>query len=224
VRHGTRLDSVTNYELYKSLWSSFNDKNFFELSWTLNRQSGPDGPFRDIPLYTFVDNHDVNRVAGVLKNKAHLFPLYGLLFTLPGIPSIYYGSEYGIPGERLPNSDTPLRPAWDSPAMRLAVESGGMNNLERTIAGFIRLRKNSAALREGTFRELFKAHEQYVFMREAGDERIIVGVNAAAEKASIHVSPGTWRDLLSGEEFTAAGTGMDIPVYPSWLRVLVWHK
>ncbi|GHU58294.1 maltodextrin glucosidase [Spirochaetia bacterium] len=232
VAHGTRLDSVTNYELYKSLWSSFNDKNFFELSWTLNRQSGADGMYRDIPLYTFADNHDVNRIASVLKNKAHLFPLYGLLFTLPGIPSIYYGSEYGIPGERLPYSDRPLRPAWDSPAMRQAAESAGIaagtGSLERAIAAFIRLRKNSAALREGSFRELFKSHEQYAFIREFGGERTVVVVNAAEEQKTIPISPEAlgsaghekWRDLLSGEEFTASGTGLDIPVHPSWLRVL----
>ncbi|MFP3043382.1 alpha-glucosidase C-terminal domain-containing protein [Treponema primitia] len=228
VKPGTRLDSVTNYELYKSLWSSFNDKNFYELSWTLNRQFGPEGSFQRIPLYSFADNHDVNRIASVVKNKTHLFPLYGLLFTLPGIPSVYYGSEYGISGERFPNSDSPLRPAWDSPAIRKALEDAGANDLERSIAGFIRLRKKSAALREGSFRELSRAHEQYAFMRETGNERILVVVNAAEQRAAIHITPealgnagrGRWRDLLSGEEFTASGMGMDIPVHPSGLRIL----
>jgi hypothetical protein len=108
--------------------------------------------------------------------------------------------------------------------MRQAVENdgtaAGTGGLERAIAAFIRLRRNSAALREGFFRELFRSHEQYAFIREAGDERIIVGVNAAEEQKTIHVPPGKWRDLLSGEEFIASGTGFDIPVYPSWLRVL----
>jgi glycosidase len=236
VSPGTRLDSVTNYELYKSLWSSFNDKNFFELSWTLNRQSGAEGMYRDIPLYTFADNHDVNRLASTLKNRTHLFPLYGLLFTLPGIPSLYYGSEYGIAGERLPTSDRPLRPAWDSPVIREAQNAGrDAADLERAIAGFIGLRKNSAALREGSFRELFKTSEQYAFMRETGEKRIIVGVNAGAETKTIRI-PETvlgnggvvrensgvarWRDLLSGEEFAPSGGGLEFPVHPSWVRVL----
>jgi glycosidase len=122
VRAG-RLDSVTNYELYKSLWSSFNDRNFYELSWSLKRQSGPDGMYQNLKLYTFTDNHDVNRAASVLRSHAHLFPLYGLLFTMPGIPSIYYGSERGIRGEKRNNSDSALRPAWESSDERLAPEN-----------------------------------------------------------------------------------------------------
>jgi glycosidase len=229
VAPGKRLDSVTNYELYKSLWSSFNDKNFFELSWTLNRQSGPNGLYRDIPLYTFADNHDVNRIASIIKNKAHLFPLYGLLFTLPGIPSIYYGSEYGITGEHAANSDDALRPAWDSQAMQKAREAGGLAaDLERAIAGFIALRKSSAALREGSFRELFKDHEQYAFMREAGDERVLVGVNAGAETKTIRIPREalgcgslSWRDLLSGEEFGVRDGRLEIPVHPSWMTLSI---
>ncbi|MDR1971233.1 MAG: hypothetical protein LBQ46_04865 [Treponema sp.] len=113
VRPG-RLDSVTNYELYKSLWSSFNDHNFYELSWTLNRQFGEGGLYRDLRLYNFVDNHDVNRIACTLKDPAHLPLVYGLLFTLPGIPSIYYGSEFGVEGQRTERTDRALRPRWDS--------------------------------------------------------------------------------------------------------------
>jgi glycosidase len=86
------LDSVTNYECYKGLYSSHVDRNYFEIGYSLNRQFGPDGLYRHLPLYNFVDNHDVNRVMSYLKNPAHLYPLYCLLFTMPGIPSIYYGS------------------------------------------------------------------------------------------------------------------------------------
>lgn len=82
------LDSVTNYEAYKSLYSSFNDANFFEIAYALNRQSGESGIYRGLKLYNFVDNHDVNRIASQLKNQAHLYPLYALYFTTPGIPSI----------------------------------------------------------------------------------------------------------------------------------------
>ena len=94
------LDSVTNYVAYKGLYSSHLDKNYFEIAYTLKRQFGEDGLYRDLPLYVFADNHDVNRVASRLKNPAHLYPLYCLLFTMPGVPSIYYGSEWGIEGER----------------------------------------------------------------------------------------------------------------------------
>jgi glycosidase len=163
-----RLDSVTNYELYKSLWSSFNDRNFFELSWTLKRQSGGNGMYRELDLYNFADNHDVNRLASTLKNTAHLFPLYGLLFTLPGIPSVYYGSEFGLRGERKDGGDYALRPEWKAefglyPPENRPFADG--NALFRALRDFISIRKQSVALRNGDYREVFLAHEQFAFLR-----------------------------------------------------------
>jgi glycosidase len=227
--HEGRLDSVTNYELYKSLWSSFNEKNFFELSWTLNRQSGQDGIYRHLHLYTFADNHDVNRAASILREPNHVFPLYGLLFTLPGIPSLYYGSEFGVRGERTENSDRPLRPVWDfPPENRPTVDAAA---LEKAITDFIRIRKDFSALRTGSFRQVHAAHEQFVFMREAaegGSQRILVAVNAAEYESGIHIPWETlqsdrrcWKDLLTGEEFNCSGDGLHINVGSAWLRILM---
>ncbi len=105
------LNSVTNYECYKGLYSSHNDRNYFEIAYALNRQFGEGGIYRDLMLYNFADNHDVNRLASTLKVPGHLYPLHILLFTMPGIPSIYYGSEWGQPGQRSESSDAALRPA-----------------------------------------------------------------------------------------------------------------
>lgn len=99
------LHSVTNYELHKALYSGHNDHNYFEIAHNVRRLEAVGRS-----LYTFVDNHDEDRIASKLLNPAHLAPLYTLLFTLPGIPSIYYGSEWGIQGRRGHNSDTELRP------------------------------------------------------------------------------------------------------------------
>jgi glycosidase len=218
VRAG-RLDSVTNYELYKSLWSSFNDHNFYELSWTLNREFGAEGLYRDLCLYNFLDNHDVNRLASTVKNPEHLIPLYGLLFSLPGIPAIYYGSEYGFRGERGPEGDRALRPAWDAPPDRAADPEA----LARAIARFSGLRQERPALREGSFRELYRTHGQYAFLREGpgGEGRILVAVNSAPSPA---VVPGgltggerAWKDLLGGELFPP---GSPLPLGPGALRFL----
>ncbi len=107
------LDSVTNYESYKGLYSSLVDKNYFEIAYSLKRQFGKGGMYRNLTLYNFADNHDVDRVASSLKNQQHLYPLYCLMFTMPGIPSIYYGSEWGLEGSRTPSDDRPLRPTLD---------------------------------------------------------------------------------------------------------------
>ena len=94
------LDSCTNYEAFKGIWSSFNERNLFEIAHSLNRQSGPDGIYREMSLYTFVDNHDQDRIASRLTHHEDLASVYTLLLTIPGMPSIYYGSEWGITGAK----------------------------------------------------------------------------------------------------------------------------
>lgn len=109
------LDACTNYECYKGLYSSFNSKNFFEILYSFNRQFGQDPwcLYTGKMLFNFVDNHDVVRIASQLDKKEYLPLIYTMLFTMPGIPCIYYGSEWGIEGEKNWN-DTDLRPAIDS--------------------------------------------------------------------------------------------------------------
>ena len=99
------LHSVTNYELHKSLYSGLNDHNFFEIAHNVRRLEAI-----GTRLYTFLDNHDENRIASKLNKKAHLPLAWTLLFTLPGIPSIYYGGEWGLEGMRTRESDAALRP------------------------------------------------------------------------------------------------------------------
>ncbi|MDR2445720.1 MAG: alpha-amylase [Treponema sp.] len=221
-----RLQSVTNYELYKGLWSSFNDKNFFEIAWTLRRQFGDIGLYRENVLYNFADNHDVNRVASSVKNKAHLFPLYALLFTVPGIPSLYYGDEFGVLGERGHDSDRALRPSWD--AIRTAETAVDRNALLKAIVDFARIRKNSLALREGSYRELYVSSEQFAFMREKDGKQALVTVNASDKERVISINAGDlrskikrWKDVLNGgREFHVSNGALAVPVYPSWANVL----
>jgi glycosidase len=233
-RHWARegcLDSVTNYELYKGLWSSFNDKNFYEIAWTLNRQYGEEGMYAQVALYNFADNHDVNRVASVLKNPAHLFPLYGLLCTVPGVPSIYYGSEYGLRGERGAYSDHALRPAWRDDGRydeenAPAVDSASLFAAIKRLLG---IRRDLSALRDGTYRQLLVASEQFAFMRVdmRSGQQVIVVVNAAGESADVRLDTAAlstphcrWHDCLNGGEFTVENGALTVPVYPSWLRIL----
>jgi glycosidase len=110
-----RLDSITQYELWKAIWSSLNDRNFFELAWALERHNGflsgfPDG---GVPQ-TFVGNHDVTRLASVLSDGRHFGHALAVLFTVGGIPSIYYGDEQGFAGikEDRAGGDDAIRPAF----------------------------------------------------------------------------------------------------------------
>ena len=131
------LDSVTNYVCFKGLYQSHVDRNYFEIAYTLNRQFGERGLYCDMPLYNFADNHDVNRVASNLTNPAHLYTLYCLLFTIPGVPSIYYGSEWGIQAIKQNGDDWALRPQLD---LTMLSQTGPQADLVKTIA---RLARNS---------------------------------------------------------------------------------
>ncbi|MBE6452386.1 MAG: hypothetical protein E7012_02720 [Alphaproteobacteria bacterium] len=169
------LDSCTNYELYKALYSSCNDGNLHELSHTLNRQFGANGIYRGLNLYSFLDNHDVSRIASVIKNPLRLKPLYGLLYTLPGIASVYYGSEWGATGVR-ERSDSEVRNSFDAPQT---------TDLTTHISWWTNFRNNSKILSNGQYQELEVRKELLFFKRYIGDEELYFGVNIGAEPQEI---------------------------------------
>jgi glycosidase len=222
LAHEGCLDSVTNYELFKSLWSSFHDQNIFELAWTLKREFGNDGLYPDLVLYSFVDNHDVNRVASSLKNPANLFPLYGALFCAPGIPSIYYGSEYGIYGTRNEHSDYDLRPVWEDSWSKPNIAKNIFNEISR----FSKIRHESEALKYGSYSELLVNYQQILaFLRETKNEKIIIIINASSKKYECilkndEIGNSKWLDLLSNDNFIGDNNILKILLQPSWLRIL----
>ena len=110
------LHSSTNYECYKGLYSSFNSMNLFEIVHSLLRQFGPENwtLYKGLHLLSFVDNHDVTRIASILSNEKHLPLIYALMFGMPGIPCVYYGSEWGAKGNKS-EGDQALRPASKRP-------------------------------------------------------------------------------------------------------------
>lgn len=218
------LDAVTNYECYKGLYSSHVDKNYFEIAYALKRQFGQSGIYKDLLLYSFVDNHDVNRVASQLTDPAHLYPLYCLLFTMPGVPAIYYGSEWGLEGQKLNGNDAPLRPALD---LATVAQSAPHLGLVHAISKLSRVRSNSPALKFGDYQQLHVAHEQFAFARRSADDFVVVAVNACAQPVALklalpNTNNGRLYDLLNpGESFPVSNGVVQIdPVWPNWARVL----
>ena len=201
-----KCHSCTNYECYKGLYSSLNDLNLFEIGHSLRRQFGsePWCLYRGKKLLNFVDNHDVTRVASILRNPAHLPVIYGLLFAMPGIPCIYYGSEWGAQGDKT-HGDAALRAAFERPQW---------NGLTDTIAAMAAARRRSAALRDGEYAEVLLANRQYIFERRCGDERVLCAVNADAAPYTAHFNAGCGRavDLLTSEGHDFGG-GSELAPY-----------
>jgi len=221
---GGILDSVTNYECYKSLYSSHNDRNFFEIAYSLNRQFGEErGLYRGSYLYSFADNHDVDRIGSTLKRPADLYTLYAILFTMPGLSSVYYGSEWGIPGKKINGSDEELRPQLD---LANISASSPNKDLPKAIAKFASIRESSPALMHGRYKQLLVKSTLFCFARLSGEECIIVIINASEQlkSASLDIPVKGCRliDLANeGEMFEINNGKCHISIiYPNWLRIL----
>ena len=201
------LHSCTNYECYKGIYSSFNSMNMFEIAHSLNRQYGPEQwcIYRGKHLMSFVDNHDVTRIASILTNKNHLPLTYGLLLGMPGVPCIYYGSEWGEEGVKAPNNDYALRPCFEEPKP---------NELTEEIKKMIHVRTGSNALCHGSYRNVVLTNHQLIFERRTDDERMLVAINASDAPFTAHNGElgGTMTDLLTGNEIQMNGQ-LEMPPY-----------
>ena len=188
------LHSATNYECYKGLYSSFNSMNLFEINHSLLRQFGEEGQaiYKDLHLLSFVDNHDVSRIASILSNPAHLPLIYAILFGMPGIPCIYYGSEWGAEGEKK-DGDRALRVSFSQPIY---------NELTEWISKLVLLRRNSQALCYGSFRSVFLTNKQCIMERSLGKERVLIAVNADEMDFNAGYHPGCerLRNMINMEE------------------------
>ena len=210
VNEGT-LHAVTNYHLHKALYSGHNEHNYFEIAHTVKRLYGMGGNRPDgLKLYNFVDNHDVERIASKLTNKAHYKPVHVLLYTLPGVPSIYYGSEFGIEGKKTYGTDAPLRPCLhleeilDMSAMK--PRDSWARSWSDLITELGRIRKETPAFSYGAYKELVLTNRQYAFARELDGKSVMIAVNNDEKSAWINLPANgapAYLGALSGRVFKA---------------------
>ena len=212
VNEGT-LHSVTNYHLHKALYSGHNDHNYFEIAHTVKRLyemggNRPDG----LKLYNFVDNHDVERIYTKLNNKAHFTPVHILLYTLPGVPSIYYGSEFGIEGKKERHSDDSLRPALNLTDFTDAVTTNSCTSLIATLG---KTRQAAKALSYGDYKELMLTNRQYAFSRNYEGASVVVTVNNDDSDFVMTVPAGNCAEYigaLSGQKVTVSNGNICVNV------------
>ena len=205
--NGETLHSVTNYTLHKALYSGHNDHNYFEIAHTVRRLQNM-GTLR---LYNFVDNHDVERIYTKLTNKAHFAPVHVLLYTLPGVPSIYYGSEFGIEGRKEYGSDDSLRPALNIEDYKDSVKT---NPCTALITALGKVRQAVPALSYGSYDELMLTNRQFAYARDLDGTRVIVSVNNDDAPAGMHLAAGNcaaYIGALSGEKVSVQDGHINIP-------------
>ncbi|MCL1831480.1 MAG: alpha-amylase family glycosyl hydrolase [Oscillospiraceae bacterium] len=208
------LDSTTNYECYKGLHSSFNELNMFEIAHSLGRQFNKESwcLYTGKKLACFLDNHDVSRIATKLTDKRHLAPLYTLLFTMPGVPIVYCGSEYGQEGDKH-NGDDSLRPEFDI----AAYDTDGA--LPALIAKLTRAHADTPAIHSGDYRQLHLTNRQFAFARTADGQTAIALINADAKPFTFDISvKGTFTDVISGDKVDT-NSPVTLPGYGSMVLV-----
>ncbi len=203
------IHSLTNYQCYKGIHSAFNSLNMFEIIHSLMRLFGPEDwtVARGSHLLSFIDNHDVTRAASIINNPAHLPLTYALIYGMPGIPCVYYGSEWGTKADKS-QGDPALRPCFDAPEW---------NELTDFISKLSEAKKNSEALNYGGLRSVVLTNKQCIFERKSENERVLVAINADSEPYTAHFDAGCGMavDLITGQNHDFGG-GSELPPYSAF--------
>lgn len=205
------LHSVTNYHLHKALFSGYNDHNFFEIAHTVKRLNDMCGGV--FKLYNFVDNHDVERIMSKLSTPKGFVPVHILLYTLPGVPSIYYGSEFGIEGRkgRGSDADAPLRPEMVYEDWTKAMDE---NAYVKFITALGTMRQQVKALSYGDYKEQNLTTRQYTFSRSYQGSTVVIMVNNDDNACTMHggAPDGIYTGVLSGRKITVSGGGFSAEI------------
>ncbi|MDO5125045.1 MAG: alpha-amylase family glycosyl hydrolase [Ruminococcus sp.] len=208
--NGEMLDSATNYECYKGLYSSFNSMNMFEICHSLKNQFGPEDwcRYRGMHLLCFADNHDVSRVASILTNEKHLPLLYTLMFGMPGIPCVYYGSEWGTKADK----------SQGDPALRVSFDKPESNELTEFISKLAKAHRESKAICHGAINILVLTNRQCIIEREFDGERVLIAINADDQSYTAHFDARCGRgvDLITGASHDFGG-GSELPPYSAFM-------
>lgn len=228
------LNSVTNYQTYKSCWSSLNDGNMFELAYNLNQLfDDKSGTCKGARLQLFNENHDTNRIYSQLKNKQDNFVQHLLFYTLPGVPTIYYGEEFALNATKGGCDDWNLRPSLD--LAKFANQTpAGQENLLSEIRHLASVRLDCDALREGGYQQEFVHSKQLAFWRthQNGDALVLINLQDAPVQFEIDLrnhftrtpkmnSLKNLRDLLSNEFIKINNSKITVLIPPKWGRILV---
>ena len=219
IANGEALDSVTNYDIYKAFYSSHNDRNYFEFAHSLDRQCGDWGIYKNLYMYNFADNHDVTRVASIIRDKALLKNVYTMLYCMPGVPSVYYGSEFAVEGRKQRNSDDDLRREMNLDAL----ENPDLSLFEH-ICRLGKLRHSLESLRYGRYKNEVIQLEHMCFSMKTDSQKAYILLNQSSEERRIGINTGfngVLTDVLNNNAQYGCSGYAEIPVPPMSSMILV---
>jgi cyclomaltodextrinase / maltogenic alpha-amylase / neopullulanase len=198
----TGVDAVTQYELWKAIWSALNDRNFFELAWALERHNSLLDSF--VPL-TFIGNHDVTRIASQLVDERYLAHALVILLTCGGTPSIYSGDEQAFRGikEHRAGGDDAIRPAFPASPAELAPFGWPIYRLHQSLIG---MRRRHPWLHQARTRMVDLSNAYCIFESSHQENRLLVALNLTDAPVARPVSPG-YGIIAGGGTLTGGSPG-----------------
>ena len=206
------IHSVTNYQCYKGIHSAFNSANLFEIIHSLLRlfENQDWAVARGAHLLSFADNHDVSRIASIIQDPNCLPLVYAMVFGMPGIPCVYYGSEWGTKADK----------SQGDPALRVSFDKPEWNELTDFISHLAEAKKNSEALNYGGFRSVVLTNKQCIFERQSEHERVLVAINMDSNEYTAHFDAGCGCavDLITGNNFDFGGGSQLAPYSAYFLK------
>lgn len=215
--NGEMFDCVTNYQCYKGIYSSHNDRNYFEIAHSIEYQTGQYG---NLYMYNFLDNHDVARLMSVLRNPEHAECCYTMMYCMYGVPSVYYGSEFGVRGEkgRGADADAAIRPC-----LELDNIPERDDILMQHIAELGAIRLSVPAIQSGSYAKIELKNQTFLFKRELNGEIAYIALNISDGDYTFRFGSayGKLADRLSGRQFTVNGGNAEITVPKNKSMILV---
>lgn len=215
--NGEMFDCVTNYQCYKGIYSSHNDRNYFEIAHSIEYQNGQYG---NLYMYNFLDNHDVARLMSVLRNPEHAECCYTMMYGMYGVPSVYYGSEFGIYGAKGQGADAdlPLRPCLD-----LDNIPDRNDKLMNHISNLGAIRLSVPALQSGSYAKLDLKNQTFLFKRELNGEIAYIALNISDGDYTFRISTHYQKlaDRLTGKQFDVNGGTAEVTVPKNKSMILV---
>jgi glycosidase len=205
----TGVDAVTQYELWKAIWSALNDRNFFELAWALERHNAMLDSF--VPQ-TFLGNHDVTRIASQLVDERHLAHALVILLTCGGLPSIYAGDEQAFRGikEHRAGGDDAIRPAFPATPADLAPFGWPTYRLHQELIG---LRRRHPWLHRARSRVMELHNTDLMFEAFHENNRLWVALNLADAPVT-HAIPAAAGKLAGDGAVSRKGAITEITLPP----------
>jgi glycosidase len=152
-------------------------------------------------MFNLLDSHDTPRIFTLAKENKNLLEIcYVLLYTLPGSPCIFYGSEYAIAGENDPYCRLPM--PWEKEKPEIFEK----------LKHIIKLRKQYKALSGTT--EFIMVEEEEVIMKKIKDEEelyLIINLSNSAKNydLSSNLTKTAAVNLMDGTDINVANIHVD---------------